>query len=180
MLARNSTAPQGRDTRPKLSNRLRGTRLTRTTRPRRAKAPSRRRRGKRPYEPVCRACGASQELSASALVGWNAHRPIRNKGAVPRSPPMPAQPASAIAVSNRNQPIESSWPAKAGRISIGDGRYWARTSDPQLVDSGRLFAPVRPGSLNPHGYPVSASTPDGAPNLNERRALPLLPCTRQE
>jgi hypothetical protein len=29
---------------------------------------------------VCRVCGASQELSASALVGWNAHRPIRNKG----------------------------------------------------------------------------------------------------
>jgi hypothetical protein len=28
------------------------------------------------------------------------------------------------------------------------GRYWARTSDPQLVESGRPFAPVRTWSLN--------------------------------
>jgi integrase len=32
-----------------------------------------------------------------------------------------------------------------------DGRYWARTSDPQLVDSGRPFAPVRFRSLRAHG-----------------------------
>src|SRR3989442_2900922 len=31
------------------------------------------------------------------------------------------------------------------------GRYWARTSDPQLVDSGQPFASVRSGSLRPHG-----------------------------
>ena len=31
------------------------------------------------------------------------------------------------------------------------GRYWARTSDPQLVDSGQAFAPVRSGALKQHG-----------------------------
>jgi hypothetical protein len=30
-------------------------------------------------------------------------------------------------------------------------RYWARTSDPQFVDSGRTFAPVRECSENRHG-----------------------------
>jgi hypothetical protein len=47
---------------------------------------------------------------------------------------MPAKPASATAVSNRNKPIEIIVACEAGRISIGDGRYWARTSDPQLVE----------------------------------------------
>ncbi len=31
-----------------------------------------------------------------------------------------------------------------------DGRYWARTSDPQLVDSGRAFGAVRLCSLKTH------------------------------
>src|SRR5215210_6641374 len=31
------------------------------------------------------------------------------------------------------------------------GLYWARTSDPQLVDSGRAFAQVRCRSLRAHG-----------------------------
>jgi hypothetical protein len=31
------------------------------------------------------------------------------------------------------------------------GRYWARTSDPQLVDLVRPFAPVRSGALKEHG-----------------------------
>jgi hypothetical protein len=37
-------------------------------------------------------------------------------------------------------------PASAGFL---DGRYWARTSDPQLVDTAAAFAPVRLGSLIP-------------------------------
>jgi hypothetical protein len=32
------------------------------------------------------------------------------------------------------KPIEIIMACAAGRISIGDGRYWARTSDPQLVE----------------------------------------------
>ena len=32
------------------------------------------------------------------------------------------------------EPIEIIMACAAGRISIGDGRYWARTSDPQLVE----------------------------------------------
>ena len=32
-----------------------------------------------------------------------------------------------------------------------NGRYWARTSDPQLVDSAAAFAAVRAGSPEPHG-----------------------------
>ncbi len=32
------------------------------------------------------------------------------------------------------KPIEIIRACAAGRISIGDGRYWARTSDPQLVE----------------------------------------------
>jgi hypothetical protein len=36
---------------------------------------------------------------------------------------------------DRNEkPIEIIMACAAGRISIGDGRYWARTSDPQLVE----------------------------------------------
>ena len=35
--------------------------------------------------------------------------------------------------------------ARAGR----DGRYWARTSDPQLVDTRQAFAPVRSRSVIP-------------------------------
>jgi hypothetical protein len=31
-------------------------------------------------------------------------------------------------------PIEIIMACAAGRISIGYGRYWARTSDPQLVE----------------------------------------------
>ena len=49
--------------------------------------------------------------------------------------PMPASPASAT---NRRvetrEPIEIIMACEAGRISVGDGRYWARTSDPQLVE----------------------------------------------
>jgi hypothetical protein len=33
----------------------------------------------------------------------------------------------------------------------GGGRYWARTSDPQLVDSGQPFGHVRSSSLRPDG-----------------------------
>jgi hypothetical protein len=48
---------------------------------------------------------------------------------------MLAQPASATPASNRNDPIEIIMACEAGRISIGkSGRYWARTSDPQLVE----------------------------------------------
>ena len=32
-----------------------------------------------------------------------------------------------------------------------DGRYWARTSDPQLIELGQVFALVRSGSLRAHG-----------------------------
>jgi hypothetical protein len=31
--------------------------------------------------------------------------------------------------------------------SFLDGRYWARSSDPQLVDMEQPFAPVRSGAL---------------------------------
>ncbi len=44
--------------------------------------------------------------------------------------------------SRRNPPLPA---------GFRDGRYWARTSDPQLVEPGRPFAPVRSGALNPHG-----------------------------
>ena len=36
-----------------------------------------------------------------------------------------------------SKPIEIIMACAAGRISIGDGRYWARTSDPQLVEYWR-------------------------------------------
>jgi hypothetical protein len=49
--------------------------------------------------------------------------------------------------------------AASDRLSTAtfSGRYWARTSDPQLVDSGRPFALVRSGSLSPHNYTVPAA-----------------------
>ena len=37
------------------------------------------------------------------------------------------------------------WLCDSGR----NGRYWARTSDPQLVDAGQPFVPVSLGSLKP-------------------------------
>jgi hypothetical protein len=51
------------------------------------------------------------------------------------APPMPALPASAHHTRiGKEKPIEIIMACAAGRISIGDGRYWARTSDPQLVE----------------------------------------------
>jgi hypothetical protein len=48
---------------------------------------------------------------------------------------MPASPASATSAGiETREPIEIIMACAAGRISIGDGRYWARTSDPQLVE----------------------------------------------
>jgi hypothetical protein len=40
---------------------------------------------------------------------------------------------------------------KAPCAGLFYGRYWTRTSDPQLVDLGRPFAPVRSGALKQHG-----------------------------
>src|SRR5207249_4531483 len=55
--------------------------------------------------------------------------------AIEHSPPMPAVPASAHTrpdqVRNRSK---SSWPAKQAGFRSAYGRYWARTSDPQLVE----------------------------------------------
>jgi hypothetical protein len=53
--------------------------------------------------------------------------------------------------------------------SVGMGRYWARTSDPQLVDSRRPFAPVRACSPNPHGSPESGGGVRAAANASERQ-----------
>ena len=39
----------------------------------------------------------------------------------------------------------------SGYAGLFDGRYWARTSDPQLVDSGQPFASVRWRTLRHHG-----------------------------
>jgi hypothetical protein len=48
---------------------------------------------------------------------------------------MPALPASATTAGIEDgKPSEIIMACAAGRISIGDGRYWARTSDPQLVE----------------------------------------------
>jgi hypothetical protein len=65
---------------------------------------------------------------------------------------MPAQPASATAASNRNKPIEIIMACESSRISIGDGRYWARTSDPSLSSLSEL---AQPGG-NPHPYAKQA------------------------
>jgi hypothetical protein len=35
-----------------------------------------------------------------------------------------------------------------------DGRYWARTSDPQLVETAQMFAPVSSGSKSPDNQRV--------------------------
>ena len=44
---------------------------------------------------------------------------------------------------------ESQEPLKAGRLALlRSGRYWARTSDPQLVEHGRTFAVSRRKSPN--------------------------------
>jgi hypothetical protein len=50
-----------------------------------------------------------------------------------------AADAGSAGVGNHGQdrnekPIEIIMACAAGRISVGDGRYWARTSDPQLVE----------------------------------------------
>jgi len=59
--------------------------------------------------------------------------------------------------------------------ALRSGRYWARTSDPQLVDSRQTFAPVRSCSLKPVVCRDSATGLRTRPNLSEQRALPLLP-----
>jgi hypothetical protein len=40
----------------------------------------------------------------------------------------------APGIESKVEPIEVIMARAAGRISIGSGRYWARTSDPQLVE----------------------------------------------
>ena len=73
-------------------------------------------------------------------IAANNNAPRRVKSASHPSAPAPALavPAATAGIETRSR-SKSSWSAKAGRISIGDGRYWARTSDPQLVDWERAF-----------------------------------------
>src|SRR5262249_46570505 len=55
------------------------------------------------------------------------------------------------------------------------GRGWARTSDPQLVETWWAFTPVRARSLYAHGSWGCAVVYRTRPNPNERRVLPLFP-----
>ena len=55
------------------------------------------------------------------------------------------------------------------------GRYWARTSDPQLVEMVQAFAPVRASSPTPLRSAKSLPRPNAGANPNERQTLPSLP-----
>ena len=59
----------------------------------------------------------------------------------------------------------------------GSGRYWARTSDPQLVETWWAFTPVRARSLGGHGSWDGATAYRTSPNPNERHVFPLFPQT---
>jgi hypothetical protein len=54
--------------------------------------------------------------------------------------------------------------------AFSDGRCWARTSDPQLVECGQVFAPVCTRSVIPPGYRGCATAHRTRPNGNERQA----------
>jgi hypothetical protein len=58
---------------------------------------------------------------------------------------MPAWPASARCGSLQEEGIDRSRHASATAegTSVNDGRYWARTSDPQLVEAWWALVPVR-------------------------------------
>src|SRR6266516_331824 len=71
----------------------------------------------------------------AASGGFVVFRQRRISLATEHFPPMPALPASAanawIETGSRSK---SSWPAKQAGFRSASGRYWARTSDPQLVE----------------------------------------------
>src|SRR5438270_400767 len=69
-----------------------------------------------------------------------------------------ATAVAGIAFPNSFQPSQRPHPRELRREkkspvsgALHDGRYWARTSDPQLVDTERVCGAVRTRAVNRHG-----------------------------